>query len=146
MISCGGNQRGTPGTAGKKSKTAEVALSNSAFIDAGKGDALEILAEFEVGDAAFGLKVRRSDDGQRDISISYDDNLLEVAGAKFRKLLPRKTLKLRLPGQVGDGSFANNRACFTESSSRRKRLGRWGVCNGAKSGWSLEAQPLRSIW
>ena len=68
---------------GKKSKSTEVALGDSTqFLETGTGDTLEILAEFEPGDAkAFGLKVRRSDDGQHETGVSYDGHQLEVAGA-----------------------------------------------------------------
>jgi beta-fructofuranosidase len=138
---------------GEKSKSTEVALDNAAqVIEMVKGDTLEIIAEFERGDAkSFGLRVRRSNDGQRGTSISYDDNLLQVAGAKVPfKLLPReKTLKLHvfLDKSVME-VFANNRACSTRVIYPGENdLGVEAFATGGKARLrSLEAWPLRSIW
>ncbi|MEO8426233.1 MAG: glycoside hydrolase family 32 protein [Verrucomicrobiota bacterium] len=138
---------------GKKSKSTEVAVGNSAsFIETGKGDAMEILAEFEPADAtAFGLKVRRSTDGQREIGVSYDGHQLEVAGAKapFKLLPDEKTLKLHvfLDRSVME-VFVNNRACFTRVIYPGENdLGFGAFATGGKVRLrSLEAWPLRSIW
>jgi len=138
---------------GKKSKSTEVALGNPAqFIETVKGDTLEIIAEFEPGDAeSFGLKVRRSDDGQRETVVSYDGHQLEVAGAKvaFTLLPNEKTLKLHvfLDRSVME-VFANNRACFTRViHPGESDLGTGAFAMGGKVRLrSLEAWPLGSIW
>jgi beta-fructofuranosidase len=138
---------------GKKSKFTEAALGGSAqFIETWKGDTLEILAEFEPGDAkAFGLKVRRSDDGQHETAISYDGHQLEVAGARVPfKLVPNeKTLKLHvfLDRSVME-VFANNRACFTRVILPGENdLGIGAFATDGRVGFrSFEAWPMRSIW
>ena len=46
-----------------------------------KGDTLEILSEFEPGDAkSIGLEVRRSGDGKRAITVRYEDGKIDIAG------------------------------------------------------------------
>ena len=63
------------------------------------GDTLEILAVFEPGDAeAIGLKMRRSDDGLKAVTISHDGRTLDVAGTAFPFKLgaDEKTLTLRI--------------------------------------------------
>ena len=48
-----------------------------------KGDALEILAEFDPGQArSFGLRLRRSANGKNAVEIFYSDGQLSVAGRK----------------------------------------------------------------
>ena len=50
----------------------------SRVIDGVRGDALELLAEFESGTAKeFGLRVRRSDDGKRSATIAFDGRQLD---------------------------------------------------------------------
>ena len=49
-----------------------------------KGECLEIVAKLDPSEAkACGLQLRRSDDGQRFVSIRYSDGHLDVAGTKF---------------------------------------------------------------
>ncbi len=69
---------------GKRVRAEKLTLRDSGLVVKGaRGDALEILARFQPGDAAaFGLKVRRSDDGSRAVTLRYDGAVLDVAGTK----------------------------------------------------------------
>jgi len=55
----------------------------SHVLDKAAGDTLEILAVFEPrGAKAYGIRVRRSEDGERAIRLHYDGRILNVAGTK----------------------------------------------------------------
>jgi sucrose-6-phosphate hydrolase SacC (GH32 family) len=117
-----------------------------------RGGALEIEAEFEPSDArAFGLKVRRAEDGQKAITIAFSGNELEVAGLKAPcKLLPNeKTLKLHvfLDKSVLE-VFANNRACITRViNAGEKDLGvEVFATGGSATAKSINVWQIRSIW
>ena len=75
-------------------------LNNRGFVLKNtQGDTLEIAAEFEPSDAnIFGLKVRRSDNGKKAITISYDGRSLNAAGVEvpFQLGKDEKTLKLQV--------------------------------------------------
>jgi len=95
----------TPATELKKLRGQHVRVENvrisseSRRIDAAEGDTIEVMAEFEPGDAtAFGLKVRCSDDGQDAVVLRYADGMLNVAGTEVPDALGenRKTLKLHV--------------------------------------------------
>ena len=81
-----------------------------------RGDTLEIIAEFERGDAGpFGLKVFRSADGKRAVPIGFDGKHLEVAGTKAPlELRPDEALRLHvfLDRSVLE-VYANGRTCVT---------------------------------
>jgi beta-fructofuranosidase len=73
--------------------------SESKSIDAARGDTIEILGEFEPGDAtAFGLKVRCSEDGRDAVTLRYADGMLNVAGTEVPIALgeQRKTITLHV--------------------------------------------------
>jgi len=61
-----------------------VVLNNAGLVlEEVRGDTLEIIVEFELIDAeVVGLKVRRSEDGNRGVVISCDGATLDVAGVK----------------------------------------------------------------
>lgn len=69
---------------GKHIEVEKLVLKNRGqVVEGGHGDTLEILARFQPGDAkAFGLKVRRSDDGNSAVTLRYDGKVLDVAGTK----------------------------------------------------------------
>jgi len=82
------------------------------------GQQLEILAQFERGDAQqFGLKVRSSQDGNRAVTISYDGRELDVAGIKFPVALTPQdatlTLHIFLDRAVLEVFVNDGRACAT---------------------------------
>jgi sucrose-6-phosphate hydrolase SacC (GH32 family) len=62
-----------------------------------RGDALEIVVRLARGDAkAVGVKVRRSPDGKRAVSISWDGKQLDVAGLRVPLALPEGEKELPL--------------------------------------------------
>jgi beta-fructofuranosidase len=73
--------------------------SESRRIEGAQGDTLEIVADFEPGNAsAFGLKVRCSEDGRDAATLRYADGTLNVAGTEVPIPLgeERKTIKLHV--------------------------------------------------
>ena len=73
--------------------------SDSRRIEGAQGDTLEIVADFDPGDAtAFGLKVRCSDDGQDAVTLRYANGILDVAGIEVPTALGKngRTLKLHV--------------------------------------------------
>ena len=116
------------------------------------GDAMEIEAEFEPGDAkSFGLRLRASDDGARAIIIAYDGVELDVAGVKTKFALRenQRTLKLHvfLDKSVLE-VYADGQACVTRvvySGAKDLGLGLF-ASHGAAKIKSLEAWPMGTIW
>jgi beta-fructofuranosidase len=110
----------------------ELTSQTSAALDLVRGDVLEIIAEFELGDAAeFGLKVRRSPHGEEETLIIYDcvsqnltvdsrrSSLDEEATGDVRSARIDLSLDQPLSIQVFlDRSvvevFANGRTCITD--------------------------------
>jgi beta-fructofuranosidase len=86
------------------------------LLDRVRGDTLEIIAEFERGDAgSFGLNVLRSADGKRAVAIGFDGKHLNVAGTKAPfELRPEEALRLHvfLDKSVLE-VYANGRTCVT---------------------------------
>ena len=83
------------------------------------GETLEILAVFEPGDAeTIGLKLRRSDDGRKAITISYDGRTLDVVGTAvpFKLAGDEKTLTLHvfLDKTVMEVFVNGGRECVTK--------------------------------
>jgi len=124
---------------GRRRREPGISLSSSSHVmENTRGDLLEIAAEFEPkGARAFGMKVRRSDDGKRAIAIRYDEDGLEVNGIRgifnekekdvgpFKLLAGETTLQLRvfLDKAVME-VYANGRACFSRLlDSREEDLG-----------------------
>jgi len=105
----------------------DISLSSSSHVlENVKGDTLEISVEFEPQDAhAFGIKVRRSEDGSRSMVIRYDHQSLEADGKRglfnkddkhgpFKLLEKEKTLTLRIfLDKRAVEIYVNGRACFS---------------------------------
>ena len=103
----------------------EIRLEDSERVLAMRGDALELHAVFEPATArAFGLRVRRSDDGTRAVEIRYDGEL-QIDGTAgvfepasqtrrpFRLAPDEKRLELRVfLDKAAVEVFVNGRACF----------------------------------
>ena len=94
-------------------------------VDSIRGDTLEIMVEIDPGDAqAFGLRVRRSQDGKRGVEIRYDGALLvdgtagvfnqdDAVRRPFAMIQDEKTLKVHIfLDKATLEVFANDRACF----------------------------------
>ncbi len=128
-------------------------LTNSMqFIEQVKGDALEIAAEIEPGDAkSLGLTVRRSVDRKRGVTISFDGQELDVAGVKAPLGLPRGERSLRLHVFLDRSVmevFANDRACITrviESDPAEQGIELF-VSGGTAKFRSLNIWALNTIW
>ena len=120
-------------------------------LDRVRGDTLEIIAEFERGDAgSFGLKVFRSADGKRAVSIGFDGKHLEVAGTKAPlELRPDEALRLHvfLDRSVLE-VYANGRTCVTRVvHPEADDLGVEAFARGGKATLkSLDSWTLGSIW
>jgi beta-fructofuranosidase len=69
---------------GKHLHLENLSLKNeSKRVDDAQGDTLEIIAEFIPNDAAaFGLKVRCSEDGQNAVTLRYANGILNAAGTE----------------------------------------------------------------
>ena len=113
---------------GRRWSMSSLRLASSSHVVPGlSGELLEIIADFEPSDAAaFGLRVRRSDDGSRAVTIRYDSEGLEVDGERglFSEQEPglgpftlkegEKTLRLHVFLDKGVIEvYANRRACFS---------------------------------
>ena len=127
-------------------------------LDRVRGNTLEIIAEFERGDAeSFGLKVFRSADGKRAVSIGFDGKHLEVAGTKAPlELRPDEALRLHvfLDRSVLE-VYANGRTCVTRvvhpeaddlgveafARGERRRSRAWTPGRSARSGPEGEYGP-----
>jgi beta-fructofuranosidase len=115
------------------------------------GDTLEIICEFETGDAeAFGLKVRQSDDGTNAITMRYANDILNVAGTDVSLKLPSGKLKLHvfidksvLEVFVNDGATSVTRVEYPGENDL-------GVSVFAENGKvtlkSLDAWEMNPIW
>jgi sucrose-6-phosphate hydrolase SacC (GH32 family) len=127
----------------------DLALKDAGRVIEGvRGDTLEIRAVFKPGDAkAFGLRVRRSDDGKNAVTIRCDGKQLDVAGTKvplkaadaseWRVFLDHSVLEVYAGGE-----------CVTRVLYPGKN--HLGVEAFAEGGTAtlrrLEAWPMRSIW
>jgi beta-fructofuranosidase len=111
------------------------------------GDTLEVLAELEPGSSeSVGINLRRSDDGQRAVTIRYDGQNLDVDGTTFPFQLAEdeETLKLHIfldkslmEVFVNDGRECVARVIYPEErdlgiemfgstgSAKRRRLDVW---------------------
>jgi beta-fructofuranosidase len=117
------------------------------------GDTLEISALFEPGEATtVGLRVRRSGDGERAISISYDGAALTVAGIQtpYRLAPDQGTLGLHLFLDksvlelfIDDGRSAITYVSLPPVEDTGVEL---FAAGGAARLLSLDAWQLRSIW
>ncbi len=79
----------------------DVALASgeSHLLDDVRGDMLELIAEFEVGDARqVGLKVRRAPDGSEETAIFYDVDTQELVFDGQRSSLDREIVQREFRG------------------------------------------------
>jgi len=116
-----------------------------------EGDTMEILAEFEAGNAeAFGLKLRQSEDGKNALIIRYTNGNLNVAGTDVPLTLLSGRLKLHLfidksviEVFINDGATSVTRVEYPGENDL-------GVSVFAENGnallMSLDAWKIRSIW
>lgn len=129
-----------------------LALNNrEAPLEDVNGDTLEIMAELAPGDAdAFGLKLRRSADGRRAITLRFENNILNVAGTEVPITLSSGILKLHvfidrsvLEVFINDGVTSVTRVEYPGE-------GDLGVSafaeNGSVTVISLDAWDMNSIW
>jgi beta-fructofuranosidase len=118
-----------------------------------RGDVLEIVVEFEPGDAkAIGIKLRQSDDGKDAIVISYDWREIDVAGVKipFELAEEEKTFKLQIfldksvmEVFVNDGREAISKVIYPGEKDLGVELFAVGGRAVVKS---LDAWEMKSIW
>ena len=82
----------------KWSNACPVVLKDRGHVlQAAGGDTLEVICRLEPGDAkACGLKVRRSDDGARAVTLRFDGKMLDVAGTRLPLQLDRDERALAL--------------------------------------------------
>jgi sucrose-6-phosphate hydrolase SacC (GH32 family) len=139
---------------GNRSAVNDLVLdSEEKRLDEVNGDALEIIAEFEAGDAtAFGLKIRQSTDGGEAITIRYQNGNLNVAGTDVPLDLAANSGRLKLQVFLDKSVlevFIND---GLTSVSQVEYAGQedMGVSVFAEGGIanlkSLEAWEIKSIW
>jgi len=138
---------------GQHFKTANLPLPYSKpLVPAVSGKELELNLELELGSAnVAGLKVRRSDDGRRAISIRYDGHQLDVAGEKVPLTLANGETRLHLHIFLDRSVlevYANHRACITRVIDGAEKD--QGVELFAEGGQarihSLDAWSMETIW
>jgi beta-fructofuranosidase len=138
----------------KHIRTEGLDLNNGRyFLENIGGDALEIIAAFEQGDAkVVGLKVRRSADAKHAVTIGYDGRTLDVAGVRipFQLTGDDKLLVLRvfldksvMEVFVNDGREAVARVIYPGERDLGVELFATG---GAAEVHSLDIWQIRPIW
>jgi beta-fructofuranosidase len=131
----------------------EMVLDDAAYRpNKAGGDAIEIMVEFDPGDAeTFGLKVRRSDDGERFVLIQWDGQLLHLddhAGPEGL-LEGESTLRLHVfLDKCVMEVFANDWVCFTNVIyPRQEDLGiELFATGGTATVKTLDIWEMGSIW
>ena len=146
----------------KRQKDIEL-NSSSKVLEQISGDMLEIIAEFEPGDAkAYGMKVCRSDDGSRAVLIRYDDKGLEVDGQRgmfnekdtplgpFKLKDDEKTLRLNIfLDKAVMEIYVNGRACYSRmfESYNQNDLGVEVFAeDGSATVRSIDSWKIKPIW
>jgi hypothetical protein len=126
--------------------------SNSPTLVKGRGDMLEIIADFRLGEATkAGLRVRRSPDGRHAIEISYDGKVLDVAGTKVPLAdvrQPKLSLRLFLDKSVLEVYANDGRACVTrvvDAEEQDEGIELFASGGDAKVK-SFEIWHLKTIW
>ena len=132
-----------------------ITSATSDIFRAIKGDSLEIIAEFEPGDAkTFGIEVRCSPDGEERTPVGYDTVRKQlVSGDKadeFELPADEKTLKLQLfLDKSVTEAYVNGRACFT-NRLYPKRSDSLGINIFARGGSvrvkSVDIWEMNTIW
>jgi beta-fructofuranosidase len=131
----------------------DVLLNDSSkLLEGVTGDALEILARLEPGDAkSCGIRIRDSRDSRREVAVSYDGRQLDVAGTQIPLMLSsgKRSLELHL---FLDRSvlevYANNGSCVTrviDPGFRDARIEVFSSGGSCKLN-SLHTWPMNSIW
>jgi beta-fructofuranosidase len=127
--------------------------SESRRIEGAQGDTLEIVADFEPGNApAFGLKVRCGEDGRDAPTLRYADGTLNVAGTEVPVDLgeERKTTKLHvfLDKSVMEVFINDGRASVTRVNYPGEED--LGIAvfseNGCVTLKSLDVWQMKPIW
>jgi beta-fructofuranosidase len=117
-----------------------------------KGDALEIRADIDPGDAReVGLRLRRSADGSKGVPITFDGKQLDVAGRKAPLTLGPGEKRLRLHVLLDHSVlevYANGRVCVARViQADRDALGVEAFARGGTTGESgLFGCALGSAW
>jgi beta-fructofuranosidase len=144
-----GDSAGVP----RKWRVTDLQLTDSSkVLENIQGDALEIVARLDPGDAkSCGIRIRRSTDGRRGVAIAYDGNQLDVAGIRMPLAMSpdKRTLELHI---FADHSvvevYANPGLCLTRVIDAGP--GDVGVEVFSKDGkcklQSLDAWTMKSIW
>ena len=135
-------------------RIADVSLNGDSHVVQGAGgDTLEVLAELELGHSeSVGIHLRRSDDGQRAVTIRYDGQNLEVAGTTFPFQLAEdeQTLKLHvfldkslLEVFVNDGRETVTRVIYPDARDLGIEL--FGSAGSARLR-TLDVWQMRGVW
>ncbi len=132
-----------------------VALADSSHVvqDArGRGDTIEIIAEFEPGDASvYGLKIRRSPDGESFAPITYDGRFLIVGDKKAEVDLLDGEDTLRLHVFIDKSLvevFANDWVVFSNNiGAAATNIGVEAFASGGSANLkALDIWQLKTIW
>ena len=131
----------------------DLSLKNEGKVLEGiTGDTLEIRAEFEPGDAkSLGIRLRRSAEGKRAVTVSYDGSHLDVAGTRVPLKLsadkPNLRLHLFLDRSVLE-VYANGTICVTRvlAAPPEDQAVEVFAKEGNASLKSLHAWQMGSIW
>jgi len=130
-----------------------VVASESKAIRGAEGDAIELIAEFEVDDAkAFGLKLRCSQDGTNALVLRHDREKLSIGGADVPAPIDREARRLKLhvflDKSVMEVFVNDGRACVTQVVyPGQNDLGLEVFAEGGRvTLLSLDVWQLSSIW
>ena len=143
---------------GKNRYHENISVAGEHVLDDVKGDALNIVAGLIRGTAEeVGLKIRRSADGKKAVTISFNGKTLHVAGLDVPYKLPpdQETLVLRvfmdhsvLEVYASNGLADSGRACITRVLDAAP--GDQGIALFARGGKgqckSLSSWQMNSIW
>ncbi len=138
---------------GDHTGAAGISLENGGHvIDGALGDTLEVLAEFTPGDAvAYGLKVRRSDDGSQGIPIRIEKNSVSVGGKKYafeHESGKSLTLNVFIDKSLVEVFIDGGRVCVTRVIySRPSDLGVEVFAEGGSTRVdSIDVWTLKPVW
>jgi sucrose-6-phosphate hydrolase SacC (GH32 family) len=132
-----------------------LTLANDSHVvddDRGQGDTIEIIVEIEPGDASiYGLKIRRSPDGQNFAPITYDGRFLVVGDKKAKVDLMDGVDTLRLHVFIDKTLvevFANDWVVFSNNiGAPSTDMGVEVFAEGGEAHLkSLDIWQMKSIW
>ena len=127
-------------------------LEDRSFTFEPRGDSLEINLRFQPGNSkSCGIRLRKSDDGKRSVSITYSGNMLDVAGTKIKVDAPDKddaiALRIFLDHSVLEVYLPDGRVITKVISAEPDDL---GIETFATGGWatfgSADVWPMSSAW